>query len=127
MITVNLQKKVYTALHTASLSERIAWGCVIAVAFGIWFFTEIRLRKRTRLILGFLCIFLLTVGAYNVMNRTYAVVSLHAMCLAKMNAELKSSEDELVHQAIKRYKDVYDSTGNCLNAVIQMSNALAKE
>jgi len=72
---------------------------------------EIRDRKWLRIIFGVLCMLLLVSQIYHAMNLADLEVSLHSMCLDKINVGLKSDQTELVRTAVQGYEDNYTRTG----------------
>lgn len=91
-----------------------------------WLAAEIRGSKIIRISLGVICMMILGIGIYVVMQSSDMLLAMHRYCLQKIEKKIESGEIKSVQQSIQSYEQTYQETSSTKAAITQMIEQLSK-
>jgi hypothetical protein len=104
----------------------IVIACLLVLPFVGWLAAEFYGSRRSRILLGVLCLLVTSSGIYVVIYSTGMQLAMHRMVLRQIDRKLEASDAALVRRALHTYDQTYESTGDSKAAIFRTMSVLSQ-
>ena len=100
---------------------------LFAILLATWIGAELYGARRTRILLGLMCLAVLSGAIYVVIQSTGMQIAMHRMVLRQIDLKLEANDTAVVRRALDTYQQTYSSTGDSKAAAARTMRILSGE